>query len=242
MLLALSPRPGWRILSRVARVAGARRARSAPPSLDLWHAAVSRLPPLAVDSADVRLAAFFGDKVLSAAVAEALRRGGGAAECANGRFDAGDLGSVAETHAIAVSNRLLGLRFGEILPARAALDSHRRAGTIVEATVSAVHRADRGGERGAAVAALARWLVVCARDSTARIDAKNRLLALGGTVAASAVPGSPDHRPVFEAVAELGRERAVAAAATKRDAETSASLDVLSLCQKRAVPVAPEAA
>ena len=237
-MIALSPRPYWRIL-RVSRAAGlGRRVHSTLPSLELWHAAVSRLPPLAADSPDVRLEAFFGDKVLSAAVADALRLGGGAAECSNGRFDAGDLGSVAETHAIAVSNRLLGLRFGEILPAHDALDSHRRAGTIVEATVSAVHRADRGGERGAAVAALARWLVVCARDSTERIDAKRRLLALGGTVSANVVPGSPDHRPVFEAVAELGLERAVAAAATKRDAETSACLGALSRCQKSAVPIA----
>ena len=71
-----------------------------------------------------------------------------------------------------------------------------------------------------------------------RIDAKRRLLALGGTVSANVVPGSPDHRPVFEAVAELGLERAVAAAATKRDAETSACLGALSRCQKSAVPIA----
>lgn len=153
---------------------GAQHSRLRPPvhrrlvpravMLQIWHAAIASIPASEVTpiglggvSNDANLKAFYGDKLLGAALAQA--------QWSNSKHRS-DLGLLTAVHSAAASNHLLSEKLSEILPVqasdklleRAAYQSHD-AGTMVEATVAVVSL--RGNQ--AAVADLARWLVkVCA--------------------------------------------------------------------------------
>ena len=164
------------------------------------------LPPglreLADVNHDVNVAAFYGDKVLGAAVALAQRRAVGDGEHT--------VGSLTRLQSMATSNEFLKSNIATILPQHAQLSesasSAHDIGTMVEAAVDAVHT--KGDVH--AIEDLARWLVQTASEMDglygAFDNAKGRLLEMGGTVTSKRV-GGPDHKPVFEAVAQLAMTR-----------------------------------
>ena len=151
---------------------------------------------------DHGVAAFYGDKLLGAAVALAQRRSVEDAEH--------NVGNLTRLQSVATSNEFLKSNIATILPQHAQLSesasSAHSIGTMVEAAVDAVHTE---GDVDA-IEDLARWLVQTAREMDglhgAFDNAKGRLLEMGGTVTSERV-GGPDHKPVFEAVAQLGMER-----------------------------------
>mmetsp|Transcript_32074 Transcript_32074/g.102627 ORF Transcript_32074/g.102627 Transcript_32074/m.102627 type:complete len:124 (-) Transcript_32074:122-493(-) len=106
--------------------------------------------------------------------------------------------------------------------------SSRVAGTMIEAAVAAVH--ENGDHE--AISDLAEHLVRRALEEPAGASglqhAKQKLLELGGTVTAERDPASPDHAPVFVAVAELGGQRiSIRAAGRKVDVEKRAAAQIL---------------
>jgi dsRNA-specific ribonuclease len=177
-----------------------------------WQQAASTLqpekilPPGLRESADiyhnVDVAAFYGDKVLGAAVALAQQRAVGDGEHT--------VGSLTRLQSIATSNEFLKSNIATILPQHAQLSesasSAHDIGTMVEAAVNAVHT--KGDVY--AIDDLAQWLVQTAREMDslhgAFDNAKGRLLEMGGTVTSKRV-GGPEHKPVFEAVAQLAMAR-----------------------------------
>ena len=184
----------------------------------------------------MRPTAFFGDKLLGAAVAIAQQH--------SGAMPSSDVGSLTKVHALAVSNASLHAHLEYILPAHAHAfqpaslgRAAHGAGTMVEAAVAVVHE-----EYGAAaVAELAEWLVgrAVARhlaseaEQTARPpaelpNAKGRVLELGGSVTAERT-GGLDHAPTFTAVAELGGTRLSVTGRSKADAQQSASVRLLDM-------------
>lgn len=206
----------------------------------VWQHVVSDVPLFVIlplgfgGSTDVRVAAFYGDKVLGAALALAQQRAPGVQT----------VGSLTHTQSLAASNRFLHLRLGKILPRHAAAfdrsglcdPSHgdHGAGTMVEAAVAAVHATD---VTGAAVADLAEWLVREAQEAQAAppepkpgtqmdrhaVNVKGKLLELGGEVVSKRVGGA-DHEPVFRAVATLqGQSSTVELRTSSRKAEQQAA-------------------
>jgi hypothetical protein len=190
------------------------------------------LPPGLKGSDDASVAAFYGDKLLGAAVALAQRR---AVE--DGEHTVGNL---TRLQSLATSNDFLKSNIATILPQHAHLweqchgqslqiHSAHDVGTMVEAAVDAVHA--QGGVH--AIDDLARWLVQTAREMEddglhgAFDNAKGRLLEMGGTVTSKRV-GGPDHMPVFEAVAHLGGKRVSATGkGSKRHVEQQVSRQFL---------------
>lgn len=196
-----------------------------------WQHAVSSIPiarilPLG-NEADV--AAFYGNKVLGAAVAAQQQ-----SESERGAT----LASLTHLHFAATSNEMMRSHFPDVLPLVAA-DSEgwdaRSAGIMLEAAVAAVQAEKDGGE---AVADLARWLLHTARDEQHGLnsngtseetqdDAVRKLLELGGTVSAEHVGGTDDE-PIFSAVAVLGEQRMmVRAKGTKESIEQRVSSRLL---------------
>lgn len=182
--------------------------------------------------------AFFGDKLLNAAVAEALyetqMRAGGLNS---------PLGEMTKLVAAARSNAL----FARLLPrllredmvaavppdALAARTKHHSVGTMVEAAVFLVHR--RGGHEGAvAVAEVGAFLLSqaevgspLARDVANHKGVMYEFMAKGasGSMRARGLgPQSPEQ--LFEATATLDGATAVATARTKREAEQRAARGV----------------
>ena len=117
-----------------------------------WQRAVKAVPlakvlPRALGGVgnDAKVAAFFGDKVLGAAVALAQRRAVGP--------DEQRIGSLTELQSRAVSNEFMRTHFTDIMPLHAGLvhqhqDNSAHVGTMVEAAVTAVH--DDGGHEAIA--------------------------------------------------------------------------------------------
>ena len=124
------------------------------------------------------------------------------------------MGRLTRLQSIATSNEFLKHNIATILPRHAHLSgpesSAHDVGTMVEAAIDAVHA--KGDVK--AIDSLAQWLVQAARDMDglhgAFHNAKGRLLEMGGTVTSKRV-GGPDHKPVFEAVAQLAMTRVSAA-------------------------------
>ena len=162
------------------------------------------LPP-ALGGADdtTNAAAFYGDKMLGAAVALAQRRTMGAEQT---------LDSLLALHHRAVSNEFMLENLPDIMPLHAGLvDQHQLnrfkahgAGTMVEAAVTAVH--DEGEHE--AITDLADWLVLraSAQEPVVSSNAKGQLLEFGGTVSSERVGGA-DNEPTWLAVAVLGEQR-----------------------------------
>lgn len=121
----------------------------------LWRLAAAHvelnklLPP---SCADVRISVFFGDKLLSAAVASALQRTRGAHP---------DLQDLSNMHFLVTDKTFLLTHLGQILPdhvddfPRDLPDPADRARAMVQAAVAEVHAA----KGGAAVTELGEWLV-----------------------------------------------------------------------------------
>ena len=191
-------------------------------SLSRWYHAIGHLAPeiiglpaLVVPNQEQELAAFYGDKLLGAAVAGALLKHLKASG-QESRHMATVLASVA------LSNSFLARNVHQILPEflnnNLLQVSDHRVGTMVEVAVAAVHAKDDGAE---AVHDLATWLV---REASMNPDpnAKGRLLNLGGTVESIQVSGT-DHQPVFHATAELQGRCAFAHGHSKKQAEQLAA-------------------
>jgi len=224
------------LMARPSRLSRGRRAL-----VTAWQHMVGDVPlekilPLGFGgSTDVRVAAFYGDKVLGAALALAQQRAPGVQT----------VGSLTHTQSLAASNGFLHSRLGEILPRHAAAfdrsylrdPSHgdHGAGTMVEAAVAAVHATDA---TGAAVADLAEWLVREAQAAPSEpkpgtqmdrhaVNAKGQLLELGGKVVSERV-GGPDHEPIFRAFATVeGQSTTVELRTSSRKAEQQAAAQLL---------------
>eukprot|EP00320_Phaeocystis_rex_P006721 CAMPEP_0119075426 /NCGR_PEP_ID=MMETSP1178-20130426/80145_1 /TAXON_ID=33656 /ORGANISM="unid sp, Strain CCMP2000" /LENGTH=238 /DNA_ID=CAMNT_0007057647 /DNA_START=21 /DNA_END=737 /DNA_ORIENTATION=+ len=192
------------------------------------------LPPGLGGSADVKrdvdVAAFYGDKLLGAAVALAQRRV---------KVGEHTVGSLTRLQNVATSNAFLKSNIATLLPQHAHMSesSAHDIGTMVEAAVDAVHTE---GDMHA-IDELARWLVQTAREMdglhSAFDNAKGRLLEMGGTVTSERVGGA-DHRPIFKAVAQLGVKQVSATEqGSKRCVEQQVSRRLL-----RCVSTSPDAA
>ena len=197
------------------RAACARMARRTPNAavrcrtlVTKWQRAVdmlpsqSLLPPALGGEADVQVAAFYGDKLLGAYVAMALRR-------LRVEPRAQNAARLVAMQNFAVSNEHLHMNFAHLMPQHAERlreqsENGRIAGTMVEAAVTAVHDKDDHD----AIIDLAEYLVHQAleQEASGLQHAKQKLLELGGTVTCERA-GGPDHAPIFVAVAELGGQR-----------------------------------
>ena len=198
---------------------------SAPsPPLTEWHRAVAsvsreKLLPLGLGAATnaANVNAFYGDKLLGAAVARELRH-----------VEPNEEGYMTIVFEEATSNKNLAEKLRQILPTQSdgiadIISQHHQqhdAGTMVEAAVTAVHDAG-GGD--AAIRNLARWLVSQAISIAATHNSKGRLLGLGGKLEAVRIEGFPQHAPQFRAVATLNGKSAEAIGGTRKQAEMVAS-------------------
>jgi hypothetical protein len=208
---------------------GQQRARRS--LVTAWVAAVHELPRESIlprglgGEEDITVAAWHGDKLLSAAVANALRR-----------LDDGprDVKELTNLHQLATSNDFLLSVLDDILPQHKDIVSkyqnmpHEgigwRVGTMVEAAVLAVYDGNNGG---VAVTDLAQWLVNAASVSKSQLNAKGALLELGGTVHCERA-GGHDHAPIWRVVAELGGSRlTVTKAGAKRTLEQEMAAKIL---------------
>ena len=201
-------------------------------SVSTWQRSANSLPLYLAtcerSAADLKRAAFFGDKLLGWAVALAQQRRDTSAKAT--------MEELAVLHSKARCSKFLHSKRADILPMHAHWESqsqghppsHHQAGTMVEAVVASVH--DEGGHE--AIADLAAWLVdqagaAAAAESSPSVAAKTKLLELGGTVSVERV-GGPDHEPIFQAVAELAGQRVMAkAAGTKSSIERRVAAQLL---------------
>ena len=195
-----------------------------------WQKASSSINLPERESREIAVAAFYGDKILGAAVALSQQRAD--------VDDQATVGDLTHTHMLAVSNEVLHANFADILPQYSdAVGSHRSqsraAGTMVEAAVATVHATGPGG--AAAIDDLADWLVQRAhasqlesvQDFFQKANAKGKLLELGGRVSSTRV-GGPDNEPVWSAEAALGEQRVIVrVTGSSKDAERKAAEQVL---------------
>ena len=201
-------------------------------SVSTWQRSANSLPLYLAtcerSAADLKRAAFFGDKLLGWAVALAQQRRDTSAKAT--------MEELAVLHSKARCSKFLHSKRADILPMHAHWESqrhipnHLQSGTMVEAVVAAVH--EEGGHE--AIADLAAWLVdqagaaaAAESESSPSVAAKTKLLELGGTVSVERV-GGPDHEPIFQAVAELAGQRVMAkAAGTKSSIERRVAAQLL---------------
>jgi hypothetical protein len=195
--------------------------------ITVWQQAVSRVPvgsivPLGLGgSQDVSLAAYHGDKILSAAVANAQRH-------LQRPDDVVGVGELTTEHNLATSNDFLLSQLADILPehglSNKLVETPHLAVTMVEAAVFTVHEED-GSD---AVDDLARHLVRGASAvSVDEPNPKGALLELGGSVSSERTGGT-DHEPVFRATAELAEQRMIVTVrGSKADAEFKAATSLL---------------
>ena len=177
--------------------------------------------------------AFFGDKLLNAAVTAALYDRHGLA------LSTGEMSTlVARARSNQLFAKLLPALLREDMVAATPADAARRgrahsAGTMVEAAAHLVHREYGGEAASAAIAEVGAFLLAEAAAGPMAWDVANHKGALVELVA-KGVPGSlrskeigpqaPDQE--FEAVAELDGASASARARTKREAEQRAARGV----------------
>ena len=210
-----------------------RRAIHAPPAAPLspplsqWLLAVASVPRqklipsgLGAETDKANVDAFYGDKVLGAAVARALRH-----------VEPNEVGYMSIVSSEAVSNRNLAQKLEQILPTQSdgiAKISSRElhdAGTMVEAAVAAVDGMDDGDR---AIRNLAEWLVSEAISTVATGNSKGHLLEMGGKFEVERLDDFPDHAPVHRAVATLNGQSAEAVVkGGKQDAEMAAAAMLL---------------
>lgn len=223
-----------------------------PPGLRTWHRALRDVPlarilprdadfgagaddavALERDGETAERLAFFGDKLLNAAVAAALYDRHGLA------LSTGEMSTlVARARSNQLFAKLLPKLLREDMVAATPADAARRgrahsAGTMVEAAAHLVHREYGGEAASAAIAEVGAFLLAEAAAGPMAWDVANHKGALVELVA-KGVPGSlrskgigpqaPDRE--FEAVAELDGASASARARTKREAEQRAAQGV----------------
>jgi len=182
-------------------------SKSSNPSRTLikphkWQQILKQIPKEAIlpNSEEHKLNAFFGDKLLGAAAATAIQQS---------HLNSNNLYSESSASRLvgtALSNRFLAARFSTILPEEEdkLFEKHAQdlsthgVGTMVEAAVAAVHKQDGGDE---AIQNLVDWLLEEALSLNHDMNAKGRLLELGGTISQTKRIGGTDHKPIFKAVA-----------------------------------------
>ena len=138
-----------------------------------------------------------------------------------------DTGSITKVISSTVSNNFLAQQVDQILlPSweTSYLDnlSEWEIGTLVEFTISAVHKIDP-----TAVDDLAMFLLDI-HTGTAETNTKSRLLELGGKLSSKRT-GGMDHSPIFTAKAYLDSETATARGPNKKRAEMQAAAQLLDL-------------
>mmetsp|Transcript_23081 Transcript_23081/g.64094 ORF Transcript_23081/g.64094 Transcript_23081/m.64094 type:complete len:461 (-) Transcript_23081:501-1883(-) len=228
-------------------------APEAGSGLARWRQAAAKVPPVQVlplgffGTAAANTAAWYGDRILSAAIARELR--GLARSCSPGQLTA--------IYSAAASNENMAVHIDLLLPPclldtipplqSAAMQVHDY-GTMLEACIQAV--ADEDPE---AVAELARFLVSSVMRTGVDTSAdsvdeelkgaefgtedgppwmldgnpKGRLLELGGELTCERV-GGLEHAPVFLAEARIEEHSAQARGGSKKAAEKEAAAAVLS--------------
>lgn len=180
-----------------------------------WLQAVKKIPANARKE-NRKFAAFCGDKLLGAVLAQKLQSHH---QSDKQKLTVGKATILAGT---VLSNRFLADRLPLIVPNHnddgVEIGTHSQ-GTIVEAAVAAVYDQDEE-----AVGALVEWLINEAPDvSSLRVSPKNELLDRGGKCAFTYRVGGPDHNPEFRAVVELNGETMSSTGNTKKIAEDNAS-------------------
>ena len=223
----------WPFLLTRASAPLMRRAIHAPPAAPLspplsqWLLAVASVPRqklippgLGAETDEANVDAFYGDKVLGAAVARALRH-----------VEPNEIGYMSIVSSEAVSNRNLAQKLEQILPtqsdgiAKISSRALHDAGTMVEAAVAAVDGMDDGDR---AIRNLAEWLVSEAISTVATGNSKGRLLEMGGKFEVERLDDFPDHAPVHRVVATLNGQSAEAVIkGGKKDAEMAAAAMLL---------------
>ena len=219
-----------------------------PPGLRTWHRALRDVPlarilprdadfgagaddavALERDGETAERLAFFGDKLLNAAVAAALYDRHGLA------LSTGEMHTlVARARSNQLFAKLLPALLREDMVAATPADAARRgrahsAGTMVEAAAHLVHREYGGEAASAAIAEVGAFLLAeaAAEDVANHKGALIELVAKGvpGSLRSKGIgPQAPDRE--FEAVAELDGASASARARTKREAEQRAAQGV----------------
>lgn len=173
-----------------------------------WLQAVKKIPANARKE-NRKFAAFCGDKLLGAVLAQKLQSHH---QSDKQKLTVGKATILAGT---VLSNRFLADRLPLIVPNHnddgVEIGTHSQ-GTIVEAAVAAVYDQDEE-----AVGALVEWLINEAPDVLSlRVSPKNELLDRGGKCAFTYRVGGPDHNPEFRAVVELNGETMSSTGNTKR--------------------------
>lgn len=270
IMLRLLVVSSWTIAPRtvrrhqVCRVRHLHHMLSGSSDLGRWHAASRDVPVLEVlpmgfgGVANVSTAAWHGDKILGAAVAQALRE-----------YSHAGPSDLTKLFSVAVSNENMATAFEEVLPPhhlKRAPSAERRAqqvhdcGTMVEACVE---RVASGGDMPA-VSELARFLLARVQTETPAAEQhvsgtagaplpdirpvprpaiesnpKGRLLELGGSVACERVTGVMD-TPIFRAEATLNDCTASALGGSRKGAERDATRDALAQAGFGAVPLPTE--
>lgn len=188
---------------------------SLPPTR--WQQAVRLLQQdkILPGGPDQKYAAFLGDKFLGAAAAAAIHNS----------KDTYDEASASRLTGTVLSNKFMADRVESILPCTiytdaAKLVSDHSVGTMVEAAVASVNDEE-------AVEDLVTWLIKEAGNLD--MNAKGRLLELGGTVSSSSSSSSnpssssPPSPVVFRAIARLDDQVVAATGNSRKDAEQNAA-------------------
>lgn len=138
-----------------------------------------------------------------------------------------DEGCATDLFGIALSNRFFKAHADYLLPKQCielarkeGMNSHS-IGTMVEATVAAVHVFDEK-----AVKELASWLLIEAASIWIEANPKGHLLERGGHVEAVRI-GGPDHHPIFQGIAKMDDSQAAAQANNRKSAERTAARKLL---------------
>lgn len=180
-----------------------------------WQSAVSKISPdLILSSNSQKFAAFYGDKILGAAVADWIM---------NQSDTIKSHSQASEFTARVLSNKFFAKRIDTILPFEfyqdaAKLVNEHSVGTMVEAAVAETMKEDKN-----AVKDLVEWLIEEAAADEEFFNAKGRLAELGGVVTATRI-GGEDHSPQFQAIAALEGISEESIASTKKSAEQAAAL------------------